>query len=158
MLNDQVNATTLTDTAVSDGDSYRYYAEAVNAAGISGASQTVDAQPMPQPPAAAPATLTAEWTKTRQGPGITLKWAPVPGATGYVIYRSYQEDQFKWPDNFVIPLLETTWTDTNRSSKKNERYPDKHIDPAREYYYQVTAINAGGVSQPATVHLASQSQ
>lgn len=70
--------------------------------------------------------------------------------------QQYQADQFKWPDNFVIPLLETTWTDNNKGKKNNERIADNHIDPKKDYYYQVTAINAGGISAPSTVHVSPQ--
>ncbi len=156
MLNDQVSGTSFTDTTPTDGKRYRYYTQAVNAAGVGLPSASVDAQPLPKPPASAPASLAGNWSKTRQGVGITLKWSAVPGATGYVIYRSNLGEQFKWPDNFVTPLLETTWTDTNRGKKKDEKKGDDHINPSNDYYYLVTAINAGGISPAATVHVPPQ--
>ncbi len=146
VLNDQVEGRSFTDTTPTDGKRYRYYVQAVCPAGVSALSLPVDALPVPPPPASAPQSLAGEWTKTRQGVGITLKWAPVAGATGYVIYRSNQGEHFAWPDNFVIPLLETTWTDVNRAKKATEKKGDDHMDPSKDYYYQVTAINAGGVS------------
>ncbi len=158
MLNDQVNGTTFTDTTPTDGKRYRYFVDAVNAVGNSTPSVAVDAQPLPQPPVGAPQSLAGQWSKNRQGIGITLTWSPVPGATGYVIYRSNQADQFKWPNNFVIPLLETTWIDNNKGKKKNEKKGDEHIDPTKDYYYQVTAINAAGVSAPSTVHVPPQAK
>jgi rhamnogalacturonan endolyase len=158
MLNDQVKGTSFTDSTPTDGKRYRYDVEAVSAAGISGRSNSVDAQPLPHPPASAPQSLVGDWSKTRQGLGITLKWSPVPGATGYVIYRSNQKNQFQWPENFVTPLLETTWTDTNRGKKKNEKKGDDHMDPAKDFYYQVTAINAGGISPSATVHISPEAK
>ena len=131
--------------------------QAVGPAGVSTPSLPVDALPMPPPPAAAPQSLAGGWNKTRQGNGITLKWAPVAGATGYVIYRSNQGEHFAWPDNFVTPLLETTWTDVNKAKKPNEKKGDEHMDPSKDYYYQVTAINAGGVSPSAVAHVAADS-
>jgi hypothetical protein len=115
----------------------------------------VDALPLPQAPAMAPGSLEGKWTKTRQGPGITLRWAPVPGATGYVIYRSNDGKMFSWPDNYVTSVVETTWTDANKG-KKTGRNEDHHIDVSKDCYYQVTAINAGGVSPSATAHVAAQ--
>jgi fibronectin type 3 domain-containing protein len=156
MLNDQVPGTTFTDTTPTDGKYYRYSVDAVSAGGSSAPSNTVDAHPLPPPPDAAPGSLAGSWTSGRQGAGIKLSWQPVPGATGYVIYRSDSGENFKWPDNFVTPLLETTYTDTNKAKKKNERTADHHIDPSKDYYYQVTAINAGGISPPATVNVPAQ--
>ena len=155
LLNDQVNGTSFTDTTPTDGKRYRYYVQAVCPAGISAPSQPVDVLPLPPPPASAPQSLAGTWIKTRQGSGITLKWAPVAGATGYVIYRSNQGEHFAWPDNFVTPLLETTWTDVNKGKKPNEKKGDDHMDPAKDYYYQVTAINSGGISPPAVTHIAA---
>jgi rhamnogalacturonan endolyase len=153
MLNDHVPGTTFTDTALTDGKYYRYSVDAVSTAGSSGSSNSIDAHPLPPPPAAAPGSLAGTWTTGRQGSGVTLKWDPVPGATGYVIYRSDQGEDFKWPDDFVTPLLETTWTDVNKGKKKNQAKGDDHMDPSKDYYYQVTAINAGGISPPAVVHV-----
>ncbi len=153
MLNDQVGGTSFVDTTPTDGKRYRYFVKAVNAAGSSAASVAVDAHPLPQPPAAGPQSFVGNWTKNRQGIGITLKWSAVPGATGYVIYRSMNGPQFKWPENFVTTMLETTWTDSNHAKKKNEKKADDHIDPSKNYDYQVTAINAGGVSPSVTAHV-----
>ncbi len=156
MLNDQVPGTTFTDTALTDGKFYRYTVDAVNAAGASEPSNPVNAHPLPTPPAAAPGSLAGTWISGRQGAGIKLTWEPVPGATGYVIYRSNQGAEFKWPGNFVIPLLETTWTDVNEGKKKGQKKADEHMNPSQNYDYQVTAINAGGISPPATVHVPAQ--
>ncbi len=156
MLNDQVNGTSFVDTTPTDGSRYRYYVKAVAPAGVSAPSGAVDALPLPHPPAARPESLAGTWTKTRQGLAITLKWSPVPGATGYVIYRSNQAGPFKWPDNFAITLLESTWTDANKAKKATEKKGDDHIDASKDYYYLVTAINAGGISPPSMVHVPPQ--
>ena len=158
VLNDQVSGTEFTDMTPTDGERYRYYVQAVSPAGVGASAPPADARPMPPAPASAPQSLAGEWIKTRQGAGITLKWSPVPGATGYVIYRSNHGEHFAWPDDFVTPLLETTWTDTNRAKKANEKKGDDHMDPAKDYYYQVTAINASGVSPPAVTHVAAGSR
>jgi rhamnogalacturonan endolyase len=155
MLNDLVVGTSFTDATPTDGTRYRYYVQTASPGGLSGVSSPVDALPLPQAPAMAPGSLEGKWTKTRQGPGITLRWAPVPGATGYVIYRSNDGKMFSWPDNYVTSVVETTWTDANKG-KKTGRNEDHHIDVSKDCYYQVTAINAGGVSPSATAHVAAQ--
>ena len=156
LLNDEVNGTEFTDTTATDGKRYRYYVQGVSPAGIGLSAQPVDALPLPPVPASAPQSLAGQWIKTRNGVGISLKWSPVPGATGYVIYRSAHGEHFAWPDDFVTPLLETTWTDTNKAKKANEKKGDEHIDAAKDYYYQVTAINAAGVSPAAVTHVAAE--
>ena len=66
----------------------------------------------------ATASLTGTWKKTRNGDAIMLNWAPVPGATGYVIYRSTGgAAEFKWPANFLTALVETTYTDQGNTDK-----------------------------------------
>jgi rhamnogalacturonan endolyase len=155
MLNDLVQGTSFTDTTPTDGTRYRYYVQTASPGGLSGVSPSVDAIPLPQPPAAAPGSLEGKWIKTREGPGIALTWAPVPGATGYAIYRSSDGSKFSWPDNYVTSVVETSWTDTNKV-KKNARYQDHHIDASKDSYYQVTALNAGGVSPSATAHIVAK--
>ena len=97
--------------------------------------------------------MTGKWTKTRNGSAIELHWSPVPGATGYVIYRSTgAEAEFKWPVHFLTALVETTYIDQGNTDK---RAKVKGLDNARDYFYQVTAVNAGGISPPTIVHVAA---
>ncbi len=127
--------------------------EALNAAGTSGPSTAVKATPLPAPPASAVDALAGKWVDTRQGPAITLNWSPVPGAVGYVIYRSTQAgDNFRWPEDFVTTIVETTYTDKN-SDKKDAKPAEKALKPSNDYYYRVTAVNAGGISPSAAVHV-----
>ena len=75
------------------------------------------------------------------------------GATGYVIYRSTGSDRsFKWPENFLTVLVETTYIDKGNTEKGAAI---KGLDNTRDYFYQVTAVNAAGVSSPATVRVAA---
>jgi fibronectin type 3 domain-containing protein len=149
VLDDSVTTPAFTDVWPSDGRAYRYCIEAVGPGGTSPASTSVDAKPVPQPPEAAPQQLTAHWGKTRDGNAIILKWSPVPGATGYVLYRSTNgSPTFQWPANFLSVFVETTYTDKGPQEKNKPRgLPDG------DYWYQVTAVNAGGISQPSTVHV-----
>ncbi len=156
LLDDAVVGTNYVDKTPTDGTRYSYSVVAVNAAGLSGPSPGVAAVPLPAPPGSAPLSLTGAWTKTRQGPGVTLAWLPVPGAVGYVLYRSTRPDgQFRWPEDFVTTLVETTYTDRNNPKRANQK-EDDHIKPGTDYYYQVTAVNAAGVSPSTSVHVSKQ--
>ena len=153
LIADAITQTSFTDNSPSDGRIYAYHVTATNAAGRSEPSTTVRAVPLPPPPTAAPASITGAWKKTRNGNVITLNWAPVPGATGYVIYRSTgAAAEFKWPDNFLTALVETTYTDQG-NTEKNAKV--KGLDNASDYSYQVTAVNAGGISPPTAVRVAA---
>ena len=133
---------------------YSYYVQATNAAGTSAPSAAVTAAPVPPPPAAAPDGLTGTWTKTRDGNAIKLHWSPVPGAVGYVVYRSKGTDaSFNWPANFVTTQVETTYLDKGYVEKKPNAKP---LDASTAYSYQVTAVNSGGVSPPATLQVQPQ--
>jgi rhamnogalacturonan endolyase len=154
VLDDTVSGTTYTDTTPTDGRMYSYYVQATNAAGTSAPSAAVTAAPVPPPPSAAPDGLTGTWTKTRAGNAITLHWSPVPGAVGYVVYRSKGTDaSFNWPANFVTTQIETTYLDIGYVEKKANSKP---LDASSAYSYQVTAVNSGGVSPPAEVQVPAQ--
>ncbi len=154
VLDDAVSGTTYTDTTPTDGRMYSYYVQATNAAGTSAPSAAVTAAPVPPPPAAAPAGLTGTWTKTREGKAITLHWSAVPGAVGYVVYRSMGTDgSFNWPANFVTTQIETTYLDKGYVEKKVNAKP---LDASTAYSYQVTAVNSGGVSPPASLQVQPQ--
>jgi fibronectin type 3 domain-containing protein len=148
-LSDRTEATSFTDDTPSNGRTYSYFVKATNAAGDGPASEAVRCTPLPAPPTTAPSEFTAKWTQNRQGPGVILNWSPVPGAVGYVIYRSTTAGEFKFPDNFVTALMETTYTDANRAPRKGQK-TDDHLQAGQQYYYQVTAVNAAGISPSAT--------
>ena len=154
VLNDAVSATNYADNTPTDGRLYSYYVQATNAAGTSAPSVAVNAAPVPSAPAAAPEGLAGTWTKGRGGDVIALKWTAVPGAVGYVIYRSDgAADSFSWPKNFLTTLVETNYTDKGNTEKGAKV---KGLDKTSVYSYQVTAVNAGGVSTPAVVQVPAQ--
>jgi hypothetical protein len=151
LLDDAVMGGSYTDGTPTDGRVYRYFVEAVSAGGTSAPSDAVTAEPLPPPPASAPGSLAARWTRTRNGRAITLSWTPSPGATGYVIYRSIGPGaSFQWPSNFLTALVETVYTDQGNTDRGTKR---KGLDSGKDYSYRVTAVNAGGISPPATVHV-----
>ena len=154
VLDDAVAGTTYTDTTPTDGRMYSYYVQAANAAGTSAPTAAVTAAPVPPPPAAAPDGLTGAWVKGRNGNVINLHWSPVPGAVGYVIYRSSGTDgSFNWPADFITTLVETTYTDKGNTEKGAKV---KGLEQGTGYSYQVTAVNSGGVSPPAVVQVPAQ--
>ena len=150
-MDDATTGTSYTDSSPTDGQVYSYSVEATSAGGTSGPSAAATAEPLPAPPASAPESVAVHWTKTRNGNAITLNWLPVPGATGYVLYRSTGAvPSFKWPANFLTALVETTYTDKGSTEKGAAR---KGLDSTSDYSYQVTAVNAAGISPSATVHV-----
>ena len=154
ILEDAISGTNYTDSSPSDGRIYAYQVTATSAGGTGDPSNMATAVPLPPPPVTAPASLTGKWKKTRNGDAITLSWAPVSGATGYVIYRSTTADRsFKWPENFLTALVETTYTDQGNTDKNAKV---KGLDNNMDYSYQVTGVNAAGISLPAIVKVVAQ--
>ena len=151
LVDDCIEAITFTDTSPTDGREYSYAVEAVNPAGVSALSPSVTARPLPAPPAAAPSSLAGHWSKTRDVQVLTLTWSPVAGATGYAIYRSSDAAPlFTWPDHYLTAVVETTYVDKGVTEKSASV---KGLDATKDYYYQVTAVNAAGISPPAVVHI-----
>ena len=154
ILSDAISTTSFVDNTPTDGRLYSYYVQATNAAGTSAPSVAVNAAPVPPAPAAAPEGLAGTWKRDRNGDIITLKWSAVPGAVGYVIYRSTEASAtFAWPKNFLTTLVETTYTDEGDIEKKSKV---RGLDKGSTYSYQVTAVNAGGVSAPAVLQVPAQ--
>jgi fibronectin type 3 domain-containing protein len=152
LLDDAVTGTNFTDRSPTDGKIYRYHVEATSAGGTSGPSAQVTAVPLPAAPASAPESLKGGWIKTRQGNAVALEWSAVPGATGYVIYRSTKADGvFRWPEDFLTTVGSTIYVD--QDEKKPPKDPNKALSPARDYDYRVSAVNAAGISPPATVRV-----
>ncbi len=131
-LNDSVAISSFTDTTPTDGKTYGYSVKAISPGGTSAASSSVSATPTAVPPASGPKSFTAY--RTTNDTSVVLNWTPVAGATGYVIYRSTQPGgPFTFPADYANVTAETTYTDKNLSATSS-------------YYYQVTAVNVGGVA------------
>ena len=132
VLNNNITGTSYTDTSPTDGSIYSYFVTATSAGGTSGNSASVVGVPLPAPPANAPAGLTAGIV---QSTNITLNWSAVSGAVGYVIRRGASASG---PFNYLMSITETTYTDVGLGANTTN-------------YYQVLAVNAGGVSANSTV-------
>ena len=126
VLNNATTTTSFTDTAVTDGSIYRYFVTATSAGGTSPNSISAAAVPLPAPPASAPGSLAGLF----DGNNVVLNWSSVPGAVGYIIRRGTNSTG---PFNYVQNVTETTFTDSG-------------LNIGTTYYYQVSAVNAAGVS------------
>jgi len=138
ILNNTNTTTAFTDTTPTDGSYYSYFVTAANAAGTSPNSTAVNATPLPAPPASAPTGLTISTVETPTNQQPTLSWDAVPGAVGYIIYRSTNPTgPFTFSGGYVMSLTETRYTDT--------------APLGATYYYVVVAMNAGGVSANSAI-------
>jgi len=130
VLANNVTSPTYTDTSPTDGSIYSYSVSATSAGGTSSNSAPAVAVPLPASPASAPGSLSGIFVSS----SIVLNWSPVSGAVGYIVRRGTNA---AGPFTFVMSVTETTYTDSG-------------LNPATTYYYQVSAMNAGGVSANAT--------
>jgi autotransporter-associated beta strand protein len=129
-LSNTQTATTYVDNAVTLGSKYAYTAEATNAAGTSSTSNAMIAKPVP---ASAPAT---PMVTAMPGIGkITLNWAAVPSAVGYILQSAASASG---PYTFVSSISGLTYGFTGLANNTT-------------YYYTVTAMNADAVSTSATI-------
>ncbi|HEX5565328.1 MAG TPA: fibronectin type III domain-containing protein [Streptomyces sp.] len=128
-----------TDTAVTNGTTYRYRVSASNGTGEGAASSEVSGTPQGGGPSVNPPAAPGGVTGTA-GPGTaTLTWsAPSDDGgspvTGYAIYRSTTAG---------AETLLTTVGDTRS-------YTDSAVQAGNPYYYQVSAVNSAGPGQRST--------
>ncbi len=130
VLANNVTATTYTDTSPTDGSIYSYCVAATSGGGTSANSTSAVAVPLPPAPASAPGSFMGNFV----GANIVLHWSPVSGAVGYIIRRATSPSG---PFNLVMSVTETT-------------YSDSGLNLGTTYYYQISAVNTGGVSANAT--------
>jgi rhamnogalacturonan endolyase len=126
-VNSTVTGASYTDPARSNSMVYYYVVAAANPAGISANSTEVSAQPMPASAPSTPTSLTA----SAGADGITLTWAPITGATNYIVQRATS------PSGPYTTL--TTITATSF-------FADTTAAGNTTYYYTVTASNLAGFS------------
>ena len=126
VLNNASTTTSFTDTTVTDGSIYSYFVTATSAGGTSTNSVSAAAVPLPAPPASAPGSLAGDFI----GANVLLNWSAVSDAVGYIIRRSTNS---AGPFNYVQNITQTTFSDSG-------------LNIGLTYYYQVTAVNAAGVS------------
>jgi rhamnogalacturonan endolyase len=136
-LDNTNNNTSYTDTSPTDGSIYSYSVTATSAGGTSPNSASAVAVPLPAPPANMPASLFGSFSTPTN---IFLTWAPVSGAVGYIVWRSTGPTG---PFNYIMSITETN-------------YLDSGVTTNNSYYYEVAAVNTGGVSSNATFTVLGQ--
>jgi fibronectin type 3 domain-containing protein len=122
-----VTISSYTNSGLTDGTTYYYEVSAVNAGGQSPVSSEVSATPQVPAPGA-PTNLAATAGDTQ----VSLTWSAVTGATSYDIYRSTTKG-----GEGSTPYL--TGVTTNS-------YTNTGLTDGTTYYYEVSAVNAGGQS------------
>jgi fibronectin type 3 domain-containing protein len=125
LLQTGITTTSFTNSGLSNGTTYYYEVTAVDAGGESGRSNQVSATPQVPPPAA-PTNLVASAGNAQ----VALSWAASSGATSYTIYRGTASGGES--------LLQAGITTTS--------FTNSGLSNGTTYYYQVTAVNAGGES------------
>ncbi|MFL5242206.1 MAG: fibronectin type III domain-containing protein [Gemmataceae bacterium] len=120
-------STSFTDSGLTDGTTYYYEVSAVNAGGESALSSEVSATPQVPAPGA-PSGVAASAGDQQ----VALTWAPSSGATGYDIFRSTTQGG-EGPTPFLTNVISTSFTDSG-------------LADGTTYYYEVSAVNAGGES------------
>ena len=131
ILNNSTPGTSYTDASPTDGTIHSYFVTATGAGGTSGKSLPAIGVALPTAPATKPGSPTVNFY---QPTNIVLNWNPVAGAVGYIIKRATSSSG---PFTFLQSVTETV-------------YYDSGLNASSAYYYQVIAVNAGGVSLTAT--------
>jgi fibronectin type 3 domain-containing protein len=131
-LSNTVTGAIFTDSTPTNGIPYYYVVTATNAAGTSANSTAISATAAPAAPTTAPGNLTLTGGNGTE----ILNWSAVPGAVGYLISRATSSNG---PFTLLNTIFLTSYTDTGLSNNT-------------QYYYTITAMNAGGVSGNATAN------
>jgi autotransporter-associated beta strand protein len=139
ILDNTNTGTSYPDTSPTDGSLYSYSVTATSAGGTSANSPSAVAVPLPSPPASAPGSFAGSFSGSAKT-NIVLNWSPVSGAVGYIVWRSSGPTG---PFNYVMSITETTYTDSGVTTNSS-------------YYYEVAAVNSGGVSTNATAIVLGQ--
>jgi len=113
-------------TGLINGTAYSFKVAAYNLAGLGPYSSEVSATPV-APPAAPTGVVATPGDKL-----VTLTWTPVAGAAGYNIYRGPESHL-----ESTVPIAAGVASPT---------FADRAVENGSHYYYQLTAINAGGES------------
>lgn len=129
--NNQLIATTSSlgyeDTTVTDGIKYTYYVDSGTANSEGGSSLTFTVIPGDLPPLA----TTFLYASPDASSMAELTWNPVPGATGYAIFRSTTHNGEAQPLAVV---------------SASQDYIDSGLVPGTLYYYKIKTLDQSGAS------------
>ena len=127
-IQQKVTGTSTTVTGLPFGHSYAFAIAAVSAGGVSPLSSQVQVTIVPAPPAGLKVVVSA-------GDSLSLNWTASNGANAYNIFEGTTSGA-----EGATPLL-SGWGSTS--------YPLNGLSPGRQYFFTVTATNAGGSSSPS---------
>jgi fibronectin type 3 domain-containing protein len=121
-----------TDTTAANGTTYYYEVTAVDSVG-EGPASTQSAGATPEVPVNVPAAPTGV-NAAAGNAQVTVTWTAATGATSYNIYRSSSQGS----------------QGTKIGSSTTTTYADAAAVNGTGYYYEVTAVNAGGEGPPSS--------
>jgi subtilase family serine protease len=127
-IQQKVTGTSTTVTGLSFGQSYVFAIAAVSAGGVSPVSSQAQVTIVPAPPAGLKVVVSAD-------DSLSLNWTASNGANVYNIFEGSASGA-----EGAKPLL-SGWGSTS--------YPLNGLTPGRQYFFTVTATNAGGSSSPS---------
>ena len=123
-----------TDTAGTAGQAYSYAVAARNNTGTSEKSVWSEEKVFPADPTVKPGKPAGVEAAAQSSSAITITWTGISNATGYNVYRADSSG-----GNFTVISGTAPWTGTS--------YTDSSLTANKEYFYQVTALNAIGESE-----------
>ncbi|MGD8941244.1 MAG: hypothetical protein PVJ72_17825, partial [Gammaproteobacteria bacterium] len=139
-----------------NGQVYYYRVRAINSAGASGLSGTLQAtagsgSPQSYQPLVGSLPAAPDSIKLQPGDGqIKLEWQPVQGATGYLVYWNTTGNVSEADANVnTAPVSE--FIDTNENNQQRVFYVHTGLTNGQYYYYRIAAYN--GVGQTLSVQL-----
>lgn len=121
-----IDGDTYSDYSRESGTLYWYKLSGSNTVGTGDSSEAIGVKTLSIPPDSL--TITAGSPATSV---LTLSWSASPGATGYHVYRSGNQEG---PYTFVAEVLGLTYSDTG-------------LEDNTTYYYRIKAMNESGESQ-----------
>ncbi|OLS42178.1 hypothetical protein [Bacillus sp. MRMR6] len=123
------------DRTVQLGYTYEYYVTQVNSAGIeSTKSEEISVNFFDETVGTPKAPSSVAILEASEN-SISFKWDSVEGALLYYVYRATSEDG-------VYKRM---------GISDNQEFTDQSVSPTRNYYYKVSAVSLGGISESSTV-------